>query len=784
MVERVVDLVCQPVQDAAGAATGVFVHGVDVTERSRRRQELERLAAERGAVLRQLGEGVLVTDPEGRTIYMNDAAAGIFGGATVNVPLAAQSEAYGLCTMDGSQLKLEDMPFKMALEKNLATKGIQLCVRRPDSDPLVIEVNTSPVIAENGEAIGAVAILKDVTDRLTENTRLRAAEEHYRRLVENSPYGIYVLNADGRFQELNGAAARILGRDVDELLGLPFGEIIAPEDRQRVSELFQRPLRDDQNRGLEFTAMRADGGRRRIHIRAAPIVENGDVLGMHGVARDVTDERLREERIRMLATAFEQLDEGISICNAEGEFLFANAAHARLLGYQPGELRNLSPIDFFAGDDPDGEMRDLDLAVEAQGTWSGRTTRRTLDGQDVPVQTTVSRINEQGRALYISIIRDLRAELQHEQKMQRSDRLASLGTLLSGVAHELNNPLHAISNFAELLIESPDPDGDREALEIMRRESQRAANIVRDLQSIAHQTRDVDSEKEMVDLNEVVAHVVKLRRYSLETGSVAVHTHLMPSLPQIWGSRPRLEQAVLNLLGNAEHALSGRHGAEVVVRTSSARGEVLLQISDNGPGIDPVIASRVFDPFFTTKQPGEGTGLGLSQVHSIVEAHGGEVRLNSADGSTTFTLILPCSPGREEEEEDGSRISAAVSGSLRILVVDDEPSIRRSTQRFLVSRGHTVVVAESGAVALAQIEESNENFDVIVSDLRMPGLGGDELLEQLRRRRNEVADRVIFMTGDAASPAARRILEQTGMPVLIKPVSLKELASAVETVAF
>ena len=365
--------------------------------------------------------------------------------------------------------------------------------------------------------------------------------------------------------------------------------------------------------------------------------------------------------------------------------------------------------------------------------------------------------------------------------LRRVERLASLGTLLSGVAHELNNPLASIKGFAQLLLLDERPEEDREALETIVRQATRAAKIVADLHVVARQNPRTGEPPGGVELNEVVRQVVELRRRIMESRGIEVREELSPGLPPVHGPRGELEQVVLNLLVNAEQSLAEHPGPrQVVIRTRPAGAGAVLQVVDSGAGIPAEHLERVFDPFWTTRDPGKGTGLGLSLVHGIVTAHGGEIRVESAPGEgAAFIVQLPRAPEIAPSAEPG--VGEGVPRPLRVLVVDDEAPIRTSLVRYLERRGHRVDAAEDGREALRRVGESRDfPYDVVLADLRMPEVGGDRLLEALRGRPGAPDRRVVFVTGDAASEEAAEILAASGAPVILKPFDLAEVAVVVE----
>jgi PAS domain S-box-containing protein len=640
------------------------------------------------------------------------------------------------------------------------------------------------VILTRGEYFGATAVIsvgRDISTRKEAEAALRESEARYRRLVETSPYGIYALDREGRFTELNPAAEQLLGRPASELLGRRFAEVAAPEDVARVKAVRRRRFAGElKSADSEVHIVNGAGERRLLHVRASVIREGGVIVGTHGTARDITEERAREAEMRLLATALEGLDEGVTVMRFDGQLIYANSTHARLMGYDP-ETRSLPAVTAFLPDGAEARrLEEIFRVVAEQGAWAGRVRRRRVsDGAVIPVELIVGRVDRtDGESLVFNITRDLTGEIRKEQQLRRVERLASVGTLIGGVAHELNNPLHAIRNFAELLLMEHRGSEDREALEIIQREADRAAKVVSDLRMIARQTQESGAEHEPTDLNDIIRHVLKVRRYALETGNVEMREDLADDLPRVMANRGEIEQVVLNVVVNAEQAMRAQRGdRRLVVRTRPTSEGAAIHVVDNGPGMSPHQLERIFDPFYTTKAPGEGTGLGLSLVHTIISEHGGNVHVESELGKgTAFRIDLPRAPAREAVAAQESA-PAAPARPLRVLVVDDEESVRRVSARFLERVGHQVDTAADGAEALQMLK--HVRYDAVVADLRMPGLDGEELFHRLRARGDGLERRLVFLTGDAASEQAARLVAAARAPVLVKPVRLAELARTI-----
>lgn len=645
----------------------------------------------------------------------------------------------------------------------------------------ILDFVFQPMLEGDGSVEGVLVHGIDVTDEAKAREELRSAKAHYERLVSTSPEAIYALDAAGDFIEINEAGEKLLERTASDLIGSPFRRVVAPEDLPIAEEVFRtamsgRTIADE----TEIRIVRPSGERRLLCISIAPIHDDG-VEGVHGIARDVTAERERDLRANMLTAALDHLSEGVSLATSDGTFLYSNAAHKRLLGYEDDDPAGAET--FLPDKKAERELREAVLEARQYGSWSGRFRRRRVrDGEMLDIEALLGIVDGPDGELILTILRDASDAIAREQQLRRAERLASVGTLVGGVAHELNNPLHAIRNFADLmLMEERNPE-DREALEIIEREADRAAKIVSDLRLIARESQSEDTQREAVDLNDVVHHAIRVRRYSLDTRDIEVQTDLQDDLPPIHALRADIEQVLLNLIMNAEQAMDEtERDRRLSLRTRSAGGHATLTLTDNGSGIAAENLPRIFDAFFTTKQPGEGTGLGLSLVHSIIAEHDGEIRVNSMPGrGTTFRIDLPFANGQAAAGAVEPSADPAAS-SLRVLVVDDEEAVRRVSVRLLERLGYDVRVAGDGNEALQMLDAMQ--FDVILSDLRMPGLSGEQLFERLREQGRGLERRVVFLTGDTRRDPAPQSPFADEVPFLTKPIRLRDLCSALERVA-
>jgi len=653
---------------------------------------------------------------------------------------------------------------------------------RPDGEVRWIHDRGFPVPDPTGRVYRMAGIADDITERVLATQRIESAEQHYRRLITTSPYAVYTMDVNGLFTELNPAAEDLLGLVAEKMLGRPFMEIIAPESRDDAAAAFQRMLTGEADDITLDLAIRLPNGERRMISAAATTMTNGGrVEGMHGIARDITLEVERDQRIRMLAEALDRLPDAVCIERDDGSVLYSNDSFQELTAARGTSRAGLQAL--LAEETTLDERRAVRDDLLGSGAWRGRTSI-LRDGSVVPLEIVARRIELGHHQVTILLARDVTDQVERELQLRRTERLAGLGTLVGGVAHELNNPLTAIGSFVELMLGEERSSEDRDALETLRRETARVAKIVSDLRLLARESQDVKNrDLQPIDVNDIIQHVLRVRRYALETSNIDVRLKLEQDLPPARGVPSEIEQVVLNLVVNASHALdaSDRPDKLLTITSAATRAGVAFEIIDNGSGIPEHVVEHIFDPFYTTKSPGEGTGLGLSLVHSIISEHGGRISVNSIEGrGSAFAVLLPFArEGNDAVVAPAPPVDAATSVQpLRVLIVDDEAAIRLALVRHLQRRGHTVETAEDGSAALERI--ASTGFDVILSDIRMPGMSGDRLLRELHQRgASDVVRRLVFMTGDPASEAVQQGVEHA-IPVLSKPFTLREITQKIE----
>lgn len=424
-------------------------------------------------------------------------------------------------------------------------------------------------------------------------------------------------------------------------------------------------------------------------------------------------------------------------------------------------------------------------------------TSRSIENRELVVETDESVDSEisynvtvtphsdsELKSKFLLLIDDTTEGADREDRMIANSRLVSVGEMAAGVAHELNNPLTAVLGFSQLAMRLASDDTLKRDLESIADEAERAGRIVDNLLTFARSS-DSFPDSQVLSITNSLQKILDLREYECRVNNIEVVTYFGDETPSTLADAHRMEQVFMNLIGNSIHAIgeSVGHGT-ITVGVVHDESRIRVSITDDGPGITQSNQKKIFEPFFTTKPVGKGTGLGLSICKGIVEDHGGAIRVESAIGrGTTFVVEIPIIEVPEQADIPSPSAPAQPNNytKLKVLAVDDERSVTMLLNRALVAQGHDVDIAHDGAEALRTIF-LNE-YDAILLDVRMPGLGGAEVYRSIEVLRPDLADRVLFITGDTVSPDTRTFLEQTRVDVLHKPFSLEELRHSMDKFA-
>ena len=635
----------------------------------------------------------------------------------------------------------------------------------------------------------ALAIATDITARKRADEALRVSEASYRAIFDAAEDAIFVHDMDtGAIVDVNPKACATFGYTREEFRRIDVGALGTgerPYTQQDAMGLIARAAAGEQLR-VEWHGKSKDGSLRwhEVFVRRVTIGGQDRVLAL---ARNITGRKIAEAALRaseeQYHSMFNASTDGLALWNAAGAIVDTNPALWRMYGYSDDEFSALPPGSWRG---PTYHPEFLG-SVAAGESLHAEVTDLRKDGSALELEVHGIPMRYQGKPHVLTIARDITekkrsaAELarQRESLYQR-EKLAALGSLLAGVAHELNNPLSVVVARAVLLEEQGDSPTQAAALKI-RTAAERCARIVRTFLAMARQQRP---ERGPVAINDVVSEALDITSYAIHTSSIDVTLDLSKDIPLILADADQLHQVLLNLIINAQQSLQDQPAPRRIDVTSCfdfIDDIVRITVADNGPGIPEPLRPRVFEPYFTTKPTGIGTGVGLAVSLGIVEAHGGTLTVKCPiEGGAVFTIVLPV--GAVEASGADAAPSWKPNASQRtILVVDDEAEIRETLSEILTGARHRVVTARSGREALERM--AAEHYDLILTDIRMPDLDGRALYQEIERRWPGQGARVVFVTGDTLASALREFVSESGRPVIEKPFLPSEVRRVVAELA-
>lgn len=613
-------------------------------------------------------------------------------------------------------------------------------------------------------------------------------------------------------RELTGAAS---GTEGPHPAGIPaqayLPELFRERDRPQIEAWLRAALdREAEKHGANHEPSRAElqnGAGVRLRFAAPPQGQAAVVLLEPLVTRESPGQPGYAEI--ELRTVIEWLEEGVVLFDAQENIRAINTRFEHIAGLAPEESGKIKTLEGLIGR---FKSQAAEPALFAE-RWR-ELARGIEDGvrEELQMMHPAPRILERvarpvldpiGRLLgRVEIYRDLTAQRVFHSKLLQTEKLAALGQMVSGVAHELSNPLTSILGYAHRLLARQQSPARTEEVRQIYQEAERARTILRQL---LLNVRETPPERRLVSLNQIVHRAMDLQPFSLAAEKIRVEIDLDPALPFILGDPGHLQQVLMNLVGNARQAIE-QHGRDGTIRLrtrKSGERRVLLEIADNGPGIPQAILARIFDPFFTTKPAGVGTGLGLAIVLSVVREHGGQVHVVSPpQGGAIFQIEFPAAaetaqpkamgsplPRQKHAPPDGTeamgrenRIAPAFeTGKVpRVLVVEDEPTVARLIADVLEDEGMRVEVLLDGREALDCA--ARQPFDLVICDMKMPGLDGQHFYKSLERSGNPLRERFLFVTGDIIAAQTREFLERNHLPHVAKPFRVEELTEKVHSV--
>jgi PAS domain S-box-containing protein len=776
------------------------------TERKQTEHALRIVEREKTAILDSMSELVVYQDTEHRIIWTNKAAA----------------ESAG---MTHEQLVGRHC-YEIWPRRDTPCVGCPVAKARQTGKPQEAEIATPdgrtwsirgyPIRDVNDCVVGAVEMTLDITERKKAEQALADEATRRRILTDQSLDGIVVLDEDAKVYEANQRFAEMLGYTLEEVRELHTWDWDTQWSREELLEMVRSV--GEAGDHFETRHRRKDGTTIDVAISTNGAIFAGQKL-VFCVCRDVTkkkqmehqlqenneqldaqneelrsineelqatEEELQDSRER-LERMFESVTDGIIVAALDGTILKVNQRAVQMHGSaSDDELLGKNADDLVAPGDRE-RIRNEMLKVQEKGAIRYQECNLVkADGSEFPAELSTSALRDaSGKVIgRITIARDITERKQAEeredqlqQELNLAGRLASIGQLAAGVAHEINNPLTGVIGFSHLMLNRDIPDDMKQDLQVIHSEAQRVSRIVENLLVFAHQRK---TGREYIAINDIITRVLELRAYEMKVNNIEVENQLDPELPLTLADAGQLQQVFLNIVLNAEYFITKAHNkGKLLVKTEKIDGNIRASFTDDGTGISAENLDKIFNPFFTTKEVGKGTGLGLSICHGIITHHQGRIYAQSQPGKgATFVVELPIvadpsQPGRAEvnKKEPGKPRGA------KILVVDDEAAILTFLNRLLTECGHSVETINNADTALKRLR--TERYSLVLLDIKLPGMSGIELYHHIEEIAPALARRVIFITGDVMESSTRSFLEKTGVPYITKPLDIEVLKKTI-----
>ncbi len=761
--------------DGRGLTTTVPLHGMSPSD----------LAARNAAILESSMDGFFVVGDDYRFQEVNAAFCRMLGYARAE-----------LMELKLTDLELPDTDGRGNTQ--ISRTGHHLfssLLRRRDGQPVELEVSVITLRGQRGKTL--VGFARDVTERRRAEQALRDREKQYRSLVETSHDLIWSVDLEGRWTFVNAAVRRIYGYEVEEMLGRPFTDFLDPSRTERDMKVFSLVKNGVPHFHYETVHVRKDGTPITLAFNAIPLRdEQGRVVGTTGTATDLTERRHVQERLRQAMERTEALVSrmplGCAVWTPEGRAQEWNQAAVAIFGYTPDEAigRALEDLVVWEGNrDEVGAMWRALLGGAPH--FQTVMTNRRRDGSTLRCEWIATVLHDEGGQIsaIATLLRDVSERERFEAQLRQTQKSESLGLLAGGVAHDFNNFLVGVLCNASLALDELEPDSPTRAhLTKIVNASRRASELTR--QMLAYSGRGTFDIRTL-DLTRLIEDLGDLLRATIPK-TVTLTINNQADLPAIEADPGQIQQVLMNLLINAAEAIGDRPGV-VAVSSYSQRLDarqigvmfptqslvpgtyVCLEVSDTGCGMDAETQARIFDPFFSTKFPGRG--LGLAAILGIVRSHHGALRVTSEPGvGTVFTVLLPASQ-RETAPSAAPKPQAELPDGLTALVIDDEEDVREVLALVLRRRGVRVLLADSGPAALDLFRAHRNDVDVVLLDLTMPVMSGEDVLRELREIDPQV--RVILSSGYAQDAAIRRLASDSRASFIQKPFTADDLAEKV-----
>jgi two-component system cell cycle sensor histidine kinase/response regulator CckA len=724
----------------------------DITQLVQVRQEQQRLYQ----AIQGISDYVIILDQAGRVVFVNEAFCNAWGYENKEEILGRLADEVETGLPPGHWEKVQQ-----EVSRNGVWRG-ELMARRRNATEFPIEVYATPIYDEAGRARMMVGVSRDISQRKEMERALRESRQKYARLIEGAADAIVVFDKKREISQANKRACDFFGLSYGDLTRKRLDDLWPPKTTRSLADMLHVLSRT--GRCLDQVAF-VDGQGEPVEAEInATDLGNGDFVA---ILRDVSDRRRAEQENRIVRERFEaifrSIVDGVLLVDEQGRGAIHNEQMAKLLDREPGELTGADAIALFEKISQGMvDSRDFREWVRSIASEPSSVARRELrlerpEKRFLRIYTGPVRSVRDSIVGRVWMLRDVTEQSRLEEELAQSQKMKSIGTLAGGVAHDFNNLLTGILGHASSLLRAiPPAHPHYRAIRAIDNSAQRAAELTQSLLAFSRRT---ETRMQLLRINDVVRASLRLLGHTLPK-HIEIKAEMGPSLPTIRGDAMQLEQVVVNLCLNARDAMQEGGTLRLATRTSdigdkplpsgveSPDGQfVVLTVEDTGYGMSTETRERIFEPFYTTKDPGEGTGLGLSLAYGILRSHSGFIEVTSAPGEgARFDLYFPAVGARPKKAVEAREPQPGGGRGELILLVDDEPVVREVAQTVLEQLGYRALTAEGGHEALEIYKERGPEIDLVLLDLMMPRMRGEQVFRLLREINPDL--RIVISTGN------------------------------------